>query len=534
MSYAPSKTTQRLEKLKVEGEVGTLLIVLGDQLDCDSEVVAQLDTSRDAILMMELVEEATHVATHKQRIAVFLAAMRHAALEFARRGYRVQYMRLEEDENTQSLGGEIERACDLITPERLVVVRPGEWRVLRAIEGVAEAAGIELDMQEDPHFLDTPGEFAEWADGRKALVLETYYRMMRKRYDVLMDDGEPEGGAWNFDKENRAAYKRSSPPPRPAQPRADVVTRDVLDLVRERFGESPGRLDAFPWPVTRSAALEALEDFLEHRLPDFGTYQDALVAGEPWMFHSLLSVPLNLKLLNPREVIEAAIERYAGGAAPLNSVEGFVRQLLGWREFIRGVYWYEGAAYAERNALEQQGALPAMYWTGETDMRCMEQALGQVLEFGYGHHIQRLMITGNFALTSGVHPRAISDWYLGMYVDAVDWVTLPNTLGMAMHADGGVVGTKPYAASGRYVERMGDYCGECRYKPGKRAGDDACPLTTFYWDFLLRNEARFRDNNRMKMMLKHVERMSAEEQHEIRAAADALREKFGIGAVKEG
>ena len=299
-------------------------------------------------------------------------------------------------------------------------------------------------------------------------------------------------------------------------------------MVRERLGDLPGRLDDFNWPVTREQALAELRDFITHRLAHFGDYQDAMVVGRPWMYHSLLSAPLNLKLLDPREIVALAVEAYRRGEAPLNAVEGFVRQIIGWREFIRGVYWHEGAGYGARNALGQTYTLPSMYWTGTSEMHCMSESLGEVLSNGFGHHIQRLMITGNFAMMAGVHPREISDWYLGMYVDAIDWVSLPNTLGRSQHADGGVVGTKPYAASGRYIDRQGDYCKGCRFSPGVRLGDTACPFTTFYWDFLLRHKTTFAGNHRMAMPLKNVDAMSGQERTAIAARANAVRDSLGM------
>jgi deoxyribodipyrimidine photolyase-related protein len=296
-----------------------------------------------------------------------------------------------------------------------------------------------------------------------------------------------------------------------------------MDLVRKSFPDAAGKLDRFSWPVTRRQALRALNDFVEHRLPRFGVYQDAMWSGQPFLYHSLLSPALNLKLLNPREVVEAVLAAYKSGEAPINSVEGFIRQVIGWREFIRGIYWTEGSDYAERNALEEHRPLPSFYWTGETEMVCLRDSITQVLRYGYGHHIQRLMVTGNFALISGVYPKAISDWYLGMYVDAVDWVTLPNTLGMVMHADGGVVGTKPYAASGKYIDRMSNYCGACPYDPAKRTGSGACPFTTLYWDFLLRHQKKFSRNPRMKMTLRNVDRFARGERQAIRKKAGELR-----------
>lgn len=486
--------------------------------------------------MAEVVEESRHVASHKQRTVLFLSAMRHHAKLLRARGVTLRYVTLDDAANTQSLEGELRRAIDALAPTRVAAIRPGEWRVLRMIETTCEALGTTFEMHEDPHFLATPAEFEEWAEGRRELVMEHFYRVIRRKYAILVDDdGQPEGGQWNFDAKNRRRFSgdRAAIPPRVQHP-PDTITKGVMRTVEERLPDLPGSLESFNWPATREQALAELEDFVAHRLPLFGDYQDAMVAGEPWMYHSLLSAPLNLKLLDPREVVARAVEAYRQGRAPINAVEGFVRQIIGWREFIRGVYWLEGVDYAERNALAQHRPLPALYWTGETEMRCLQESVGEVLRNGFGHHIQRLMVTGNFAMMAGVDPREVSDWYLGMYVDAIDWVTLPNTLGMSQHADGGVVGTKPYAASGRYIEKMGDYCRGCRFDPGMRTGESACPFTTFYWDFLIRHRRRFGANRRMALMLKHVDAMDDAERQAIAAWADELRLRLGMVNDGEG
>jgi deoxyribodipyrimidine photolyase-related protein len=534
MSRRGSARQRAFTPPRVRGRTRRVLLLLGDQLDPHLPLLTELDRQHDAVLMIEACGEATHVPSHRQRTALFLSAMRHHATGLANKGLRVEYVTLDAPDSTGTLAGELERSVARLKPDRVALLRPGEWRVRDALHAVLDAAGIALEEHEDPHFYLTPGEFSDWAAGRKTLVMEHFYRMMRRRFDVLMDDdGEPVGGRWNFDADNRATY-RGSAPPAPPPHRSDAITREVLDLVDARFPDAPGASEAFAWAVTRRQALAALRDFIANRLPDFGMYQDAMRTGAPWMFHSLLSPALNLKLLNPREVVAAAIEAFAAGAAPLNSVEGFVRQIIGWREFIHGVYWHSGSAYAEGNALDQHGALPELYWTGQTELACLRECVGEVLEHGYGHHIQRLMVTGNFALIAGVHPRAISDWYLGMYVDAVDWVTLPNTLGMVMHADGGVVGTKPYAASGRYIDRMSDYCTDCRYDPGQRVGETACPFTTLYWDFLLRSARRFDRNPRMKMILRNATRLRRRHRDEIRQAARKLRNELGIEPAERG
>ncbi|MGE3166362.1 MAG: cryptochrome/photolyase family protein [Planctomycetota bacterium] len=511
------------------GPVRRLHVAFGDQLDPNSPALRRLDRERDAVLVMEVGEESTHVPVHRQRVALFLAAMRHFVAELRAGGVRVHHVAVDDPENQHTFDREFWRAVEGLRPAEVQVIHPGEWRVLEHVETWQREFDGPFELLEDDHFLLSIAEFRQWAAGRRELVMEHFYRMMRRRLGVLIEaDGTPSGGQWNFDSSNREPFRGSkeSLPERLAfEP--DEITSEVLDLVARRFPANPGGLASFQWPVTRAQALVALENFVEHRLPKFGGYQDAMVSGQPWMFHSLLSPALNLKLLDPREVVQRAVAAYQGGHAPIESVEGFVRQVIGWREFIRGIYWSEGRDYCDRNALEQHGRLPEFYWTGDTDMRCLRECVGEVLANGFGHHIQRLMVTGNYALMSGVAPREISDWYLGMYVDAIDWVTLPNTLGMVMHADGGRVGTKPYAASGKYISRMSDYCRGCRYDPVQRVGPKACPLTTLYWDFLDRNRERFRGNRRMGFAMKNLARISEHEWVQIREQARRLREPDG-------
>jgi deoxyribodipyrimidine photolyase-related protein len=415
---------------------------------------------------------------------------------------------------------------------------PGEWRVLQAIQAVARARGLPLDIREDRHFFTSVREFAAHARGRKSLRMEYFYREQRKRHGVLMDpqhEGAPLGGQWNFDADNREAFGAAGPDPLP--PRCtfepDGVTREVIALVQARFARHPGRLATFAWPVTRAQALQALAVFVSERLPLFGRYQDAMWPGDPWLYHAHLSAALNLKLLNPREVVAAAVAAHEAGHAPLASVEGFVRQILGWREYVRGIYWTQMPGYLERNALGAEQDLPAWYWTGATDMACLRDALEQTLTHGYANHIQRLMVTGLYALMLGVAPRQVHAWYLAVYVDAVEWVELPNTLGMSQYADGGLMASKPYIATGKYIERMSPHCKSCRYDPAQRAGDTACPFTTLYWDFLMRHEAKMAKNPRMALQVKNLARMNATQRQAVARRASAVR-RGEIGAVQHG
>ncbi|MEM1071638.1 MAG: cryptochrome/photolyase family protein [Planctomycetota bacterium] len=507
----------------------TLYIVLGDQLDRQSPILGRLDSGADAVLMMEVARESEHVPSHVQRTVLFLSAMRHHALWLRDQGVRVEYVRIDDPANTHAFGSELARAVERLGAERVVCVEPGEHRVRGEIEAAAVEAGIDLQILDDTHFLTTPSEFSAWAKGRKQLTMEYFYREQRRRLGMLVDeDGQPAGGSWNYDSDNRESFKKT-PRPRPAiEFEPDAITHEVIQAVAERLPGLPGSADGFAWPVNREQAVEALDDFIEHRLGRFGPYEDAMWTEQRTLYHSRLSAAVNLHLLSPMECALRATEAYEAGMAPLNSVEGFVRQHIGWREFIRGVYFHEGATYGDRNGLDDDGTLPDFYWDADTDMACMADCTRSVIEDGYAHHIPRLMVMGNFAMLAGVSPQAVRDWYLGMYTDGVDWVTTPNVVGMSMHADGGVVGTKPYAASGKYISRMSNYCEHCRYDIKKRTGDDACPFNTLYWDFLIRHRERFRKNNRMAMMLKNVDRLSDPQRVEITLSARSLRDRFGV------
>ena len=511
----------------------TLVIVLGDQLDLNSSAFDDFDPVQDAVWMAEVTEESTHVWSSKQRIAMFLAAMRHFAIAVRESGRPLHYRSLDDAGNRGDLAAELAVTIEELKPQRLVMTAPGDWRVWQSLKTVADMAGLPLDTRVDRHFYSTVREFAEHAKGRKSLRLEYFYRELRQRHGVLMLDDKPIGGQWNFDADNRESFGACVPPNVP--PRStfapDSLTREVITLVEERFADHPGTLESFAWPVTRAQALQSLHVFVEQRLPHFGRYQDAMWPGEAWLYHSHLSAALNLKLLDPREVVQAAETAYHTGAAPIASVEGFIRQILGWREYVRGIYWTRMPHYAELNALDAQQPLPAWYWTGNTDMACLRDAIHQTLEHGYAHHIQRLMVTGLYALMLGVNPKQVHEWYLAVYVDAVEWVELPNTIGMSQFADGGLMGSKPYIATGKYIQRMSPHCAGCRYDPAQREGQAACPFTTLYWDFLMRHETRLAKNPRMALQVKNVARLSELEKQAIVERADSIRSgEVGQGA----
>jgi len=511
-----------------------LLLVLGDQLDADAAAFDGFDSGQDAVWMAEVAEESTHIPSSQMRSAFFLSAMRHFAVELRARGRLLHTTALDDPGNRGTLAAELRAAIAALRPQALVMTAPGDWRVLAALRAVAAEAGLGLDVREDRHFYATVREFRAHAQGRRQLRMEYFYREMRRRHRVLMDPADPaqpEGGQWNFDADNRQSFGRDGPGAVPPPPHfaPDAVTREVQSLVRKHFASHPGSCDDFGWPVTRAQALEALAAFIDERLPDFGRWQDALWPGEPWLWHAHLSAALNVKLLHPREVVAAAEAAYRAGRVALASAEGFIRQILGWREYVRGIYWTQMPAYLERNALGAEAKLPAFYWSGDTQMACLSDAIGQTLRLGYAHHIQRLMVTGLYALLLGVRPQEVHAWYLGVYVDAVEWVELPNTLGMSQYGDGGLMASKPYVASGKYIERMsgGSLCARCRYRPAERTGERACPFTTLYWDFLLRHEARLAANPRMVMQVKNLARLTDDERARIRAQAAAHRAEVG-------
>lgn len=477
----------------------TLRLVLGDHLTRSSAALRDIDVGRDVVLMAEVAQEATYVRHHKQKLVLILSAMRHFARELAGEGIAVDYVQLEDEANTGSFVGELDRACARHRPDRVLVCEPGEWRVRKALEEWRGPKGLRIEIVDDDRFFASRSRFARWANGRKSYRMEYFYRELRRETGLLMEGDAPVGGQWNFDAQNRRAWPTNEPVPPRRRFVPDAVTREVIALVERRFGDHFGEVEGFGWPVTRRDALAALDHFVSTSLARFGDFQDAMKHGEPWLCHALLAPALNLGLLLPREVCDRAEAAYREGRAPLNAVEGFVRQILGWREYVRGIYWHRMPQYAQSNALDAQRALPDFYWTGRTRMRCVSEVVGQTSRYAYAHHIQRLMITGNFALLAGVRPEEIEAWYLAVYADAFEWVELPNTHGMAMYADGGMLASKPYAASGAYIARMSDYCKGCAYDVKQKSGPQACPFNYLYWAFLLRNEDRLAGNPRMAM-----------------------------------
>ena len=504
----------------------TLIPVLGDQLSHNLSSLSGQDIAASVILIVEVDDEASYVAHHKAKLAYIFSAMRHHADDLRAAGWHVDYVRLTDGGNSGSFTGELARAIEKHKPDRIRVTESGEWRVQAMLESWGDRFDVPVTILPDSRFLCTHAEFEVWTEGRKQLRMEFFYREMRRKTGLLMDDDKPEGGQWNFDAENRKPAKRDLMMPKPLHFVPDAISSDVIDMVGRRFAKNMGRTEKFGFAVTRADALKQQTQFLDHALPKFGDYQDAMLTGEPFLWHSILSPYINSGLLDPLELCREVEQRYHDGKVPLNAAEGFIRQIIGWREYVRGIYWLAGPDYVERNQLNAKRDLPAFYWTGQTDMHCLSQAVGQTLEYAYAHHIQRLMITGNFALIAGIDPKQVHDWYLAVYADAYEWVELPNTLGMSQFADGGMLASKPYAASGAYINRMSDYCGSCRFNVKQRTGPDACPFNGLYWDFIARNEKQLRNNPRMAMPYRNWDRMNEADKIALRRQAKQFLERL--------
>jgi deoxyribodipyrimidine photolyase-related protein len=502
----------------------TLRLILGDQLNPRHRWFAEVRP--DVIyLLMEIRQETNYVLHHAQKVLAIFAAMRDFAWQLKEAGHRVRYITIDDASNRQSLPANLDALIAHYDATVLEYQHPDEWRLDRQLAEFAAAGAIPLRAVDSDHFYTARDEAAGIFAGRRQWLMEHFYRTLRQRHGVLLTaDGKPEGGQWNFDHDNRKPLAKGAKIPERLRFEPDATTREVLQLVKARFGEHFGDLEPFGWAVTREDALRALEHFVHACLPAFGDTQDAMKAGEDFLHHAVISPYLNCGLLTAREVCDAAEDAWRAGRAPLNAVEGFIRQILGWREFVRGVYWSEMPGYAVGNHLDAHRDLPWFYWTGDTDLNCLRECIGTTRRTAYAHHIQRLMVTGNFALLAGVSPAQIEAWYLVVYADAFDWVELPNVHGMVMHADGGLLASKPYAASGAYIDRMSDYCAGCRFDPDVKLGPNACPFNYLYWNFLIVNEAKLSGNARMAMPYRTLAKMADERKAQIVAEATSFLE----------
>lgn len=487
--------------------MSNLVIVLGDQLNVKMSSLLNFNKDTDTVLMSEVKEEATYVKHHKQKIAFVFSAMRHFSQVLEKKGYNTLYVKYDAQNNQGSLFEQVKHTCKDNSYSSISIAHPGEYRLLEDVKTWESKLNIPVNITSDNRFIAPQQFFSDWADGRKQYRMEFFYRELRKKTGVLMEDKQPRGGKWNYDADNRKPFGKNPEIPERTQFTPDEITEDVLNLVASQFSGHFGDIDNFSFAVTREGALAVLSDFVEQRLTDFGQYQDAMLEGDPWLFHSHIGLYLNVGLLMPDEVIQAAEEAYLNGDVPINSAEGFIRQILGWREYVRGFYWYFMPGLKEKNYLEASRELPKLYWSGNTKMNCMSQCVQDTKKYAYAHHIQRLMVLGNFALLTGIEPKALNEWYLLVYADAYEWVEMPNVSSMVLFADGGQLASKPYAASGSYINKMSNYCRNCEYSVKEKTGPQACPFNYLYWHFLYRHQENFSSNPRMAMIYKTMSKM---------------------------
>ncbi|WP_322889972.1 MULTISPECIES: cryptochrome/photolyase family protein [unclassified Yoonia] len=502
-----------------------LVLVLGDQLSPNLSALRKCDKANDVVVMAEVGDEASYVPHHPKKIAFLFAAMRKFADHLRRDGWQVAYTRLDDPANTGSITGELIRRSSEYKAAGVVYTEPGEWRLIAALGDMP----IKSHSLPDGRFIASHADFDAWAEGRKQLRMEYFYRDMRRKTGLLMDGDQPEGGKWNYDHDNRKPAPDSVDYAGPMQFTPDDTVEEVLELVARRFGNNFGDLRPFWFATDTGQARQHLAHWIKGGLPKFGDYQDAMLNDHKFLYHGIVGLYLNAGLLDPLEVCQAAEAAYRDGHAPLNAVEGFIRQIIGWREYVRGIYFREGPDYVSRNALGHNRKLPAMYWGAPTKMNCISKAVDQTKTEAYAHHIQRLMVTGNFALLAGIDPAEVHEWYLAVYADAYEWVEAPNVIGMSLFADDGIIASKPYISSGNYIHKMSDYCGTCAYRVQDKTGADACPFNLLYWHFLDRHRDRFKGNPRMGNMYSVWDKMDPARRDQVLSEAAEFLSQMDAG-----
>lgn len=498
-----------------------LKLILGDQLNFQHSWFKEVDSS-EVFVLMEMRQETDYAPHHIQKVVAFFGAMRNFSEVLKQAGHQVHYLALDDKANRQQLEANLNFLIEKFNADGFAYMEPDEYRLDQQLKEYVLGLNIPSEVVETEHFMTSRSELTEFFEGKKQLILEFFYRRMRKKFDLLMQLDQPEGGQWNFDKNNRKKWKGTPSIPEPFYPKANDLEA-LKEMIENAGVKTIGSFDKnqFLYPLSRTQALEQLDYFCRYLLVHFGDYQDALHTDEVNLFHSRISFALNAKIIHPLEVVQTVITYYREHSddIELSQVEGFVRQIIGWREYMRGIYWKEMPAYASMNALENTNPLPEFYWTGKTKMNCLHQSISNSLENAYAHHIQRLMITGNFALLAQIHPDKVDEWYLGIYADAIQWVQITNTRGMSQWADGGIVATKPYVSAAAYIHKMSNYCDSCQYDKKKRVGEDACPFNSLYWNFLDDKKQFFAKNNRMAMMLRLLEKIPAEDLVQIKLRA---------------
>lgn len=504
----------------------TLRLLLGDQLNQQHSWFQQVN-AQVVYVLMEVRQETDYVLHHAQKILAIFAAMRDLARQLRAAGHRVRYVALDDVSNRQSIPDNLTALAAHYGAQHVQWQQPDEWRLDAQLQDWARTTPLHCSVVDSEHFLTARDDLATQMHGRRQWLMEHFYRGMRRRYRLLLDEhDQPAGGQWNFDHDNRKPWPGT--PPEPADWRPMHDHRALWDMLQRCGVKSLGepQADAVRWPLNRAEALACLEAFIAHALQHFGDYEDAMASQAPRLFHSLLSFALNVKMLHPLEVLQRAEAAWRTEQAPLAAVEGFVRQILGWREYVRGIYWAHMPGYEQRNALDHQLPLPHWFWSGDTRMRCLQLSIRQSLQTAHAHHIQRLMVIGNFALLAGLDPAALHRWYLGIYIDAFEWVELPNTLGMSQRADGGLIATKPYVSSAAYLQRMGDYCQGCAYNPKLKTGPRACPFNALYWDFFARHAETLGSNHRLALVYRQWQKMPTEQQSALQAHAQQVRQQL--------
>lgn len=498
-----------------------LRLILGDQLNLQHSWFEK--KNEDVIyLLMELRQETDYVRHHIQKVVAFFFAMRNFHEELEKKGHNVLYIKLDDPDNSQDLTSNISRVIDEKGIEKFEYLLPDEFRLDEQLAEFVKTLDIPWEAADTEHFMTERGELAQIFKGKKTYLMENFYRKIRKKYNLLMDGDEPETGRWNYDAENRGSLPKNPEIPERNFRQKDV--KEVFETIQTAGVETIGSIDPenFIWPSTRREALADLDKFCKEYLPNFGTYQDAMHTSDAFTHHSLISFALNAKLISPLEVVTKVIEYWRKHSKEIDiaQIEGYVRQIIGWREFMRGVYWAQMPKYASLNFFDHKNKLPEWFWDGNTKMNCLKYSVGQSLEHAYAHHIQRLMVTGNFALLAGINPTEVDEWYLGIYIDAIEWVEITNTRGMSQFADGGIVGTKPYVSSANYIKKMSNYCDSCHYSPSKKTGENACPFNSLYWHFYDRHRDKLAKNPRVGMMYRTWDKMDSQKKKELLRQAE--------------
>ena len=500
-----------------------LRLILGDQLNSSHSWYDDVDDNV-LYLIAEMRQETDYVKHHIQKVVAFFLSMRNFASDLKEKSHTVLYYDINNANNPQDLSKLILQVVAEHNIKKFEYQFPDEYRLDEQLKEICTALSIESEAFDSEHFFTSRYELKDFFDGKKLFLMENFYRMMRKKHHILMDGSTPVGNLWNFDHDNRKKYTGQVPIPGEFNFNKNVA--NLFDEIKAAGVSTFGNIavDKFQWPTSRIECLQVLKYFCENLLVCFGDYEDAMHTDQKFLFHSRLSFAMNSKMLSPAEVIQAVVEHYLKNEATItiSQVEGFVRQILGWREYIRGIYWMHMPSYAQKNHLENHNRLPDFFWTGNTKMNCLQKSISQSLDEAYAHHIQRLMVIGNFSLLTQIHPDEVDNWYLGVYIDAIEWVEMPNTRGMSQFADGGIIATKPYVSSGSYINKMGNYCSKCHYNVKEKFGDNACPFNSLYWNFLDEKKEYFKKNNRMAMMMNLLNKMPAEDLYKIKVKANEV------------